>query len=409
MTRLAPRGLVAATTVLVAAGTASADVTILAPGPLLESISAEGTAAGSFNAPEYFIWRPGEGVTLIGGDNSAGQASISDDGLFVAGTVLDPSTGLVGMGRYDVAAGAWTPIDGIGGESGGSIGSGWGITGDGLSVVGLGWVDAGTAHAVQWSAATGDTVDLGSTSPGNSSRANATDLDGDVVVGWQDGNGRQGAVWVNGVQELIERPDGSPAGEAQAVSADGRWVTGISFSSPFGVASTYRYDAVDDTVEIIPNLTVGGQSRMAGTAVSSDGSMIVGGTWPLGPATFGTGFVWREGVGTVTVPEYLDELGIAYDPSYTFAFVADMSDDGRWMVGWGRTSNNSLTSWVLEIPGDEPCPADLDGSGAVDFDDLLALLSAWGECAGCPEDLDGSGAVAFDDLLSLLSAFGPCP
>jgi len=409
MTRLATRGLVAATATVLAAGSAVADVTILAPGPLLETISAEGTAAGSFNAPEYFLWRPGEGITLIGGNNSAGQASISDDGLFVAGTVVDPATGLVGMGRYDVAAGTWTPLEGIGGQSGDAIGSGWGITGDGQSVVGLGWVNAGTAHAVQWSAATGVTADLGSTSSGDSSRANAADVDGDVVVGWQDGDGRQGAVWVNGVQELITRPDGSPAGEAQAVSADGRWVTGISFSSPFGVASTYRYDTVNDTVDIVPNLAVGGQSRMAGTAVSADGTMIVGGTWPLGPATFGTAFVWREGIGTVTVPEYLDELGIAYDDSYTFAFVADMSDDGRWMVGWGRTADGSLTSWVLEIPQGEPCPADLDGSGDVDFDDLLALLSAWGDCVGCPEDLDGSGAVAFDDLLALLAAFGPCP
>ncbi len=55
------------------------------------------------------------------------------------------------------------------------------------------------------------------------------------------------------------------------------------------------------------------------------------------------------------------------------------------------------------------CPIDLDGSGAVDFTDLLQVLSAWGDCpAACPEDLDGSGAVDFTDLLSVLSAFGPC-
>jgi hypothetical protein len=48
-------------------------------------------------------------------------------------------------------------------------------------------------------------------------------------------------------------------------------------------------------------------------------------------------------------------------------------------------------------------------SGAVDFTDLLQVLSAWGDCpASCPEDLDGSGAVDFTDLLSVLSAFGPC-
>ena len=44
------------------------------------------------------------------------------------------------------------------------------------------------------------------------------------------------------------------------------------------------------------------------------------------------------------------------------------------------------------------CVADLDGSGAVDFGDILAILVAWGN-AGGPEDLDGSGVVDFGDIL----------
>ena len=63
------------------------------------------------------------------------------------------------------------------------------------------------------------------------------------------------------------------------------------------------------------------------------------------------------------------------------------------------------------LTGEPPCPADLNGSGDVDFDDLLLLLSAWGPCPpqpDCPEDLDGNGAVDFADLLRLLSAWGPC-
>lgn len=51
--------------------------------------------------------------------------------------------------------------------------------------------------------------------------------------------------------------------------------------------------------------------------------------------------------------------------------------------------------------------ADLDGSGAVDFADILAILAAFGECASfpCPEDLDGDGAVDLDDLLAVLDGF----
>jgi hypothetical protein len=53
-----------------------------------------------------------------------------------------------------------------------------------------------------------------------------------------------------------------------------------------------------------------------------------------------------------------------------------------------------------------PCPADLNGSGAVDAADLAALLNNWGGLG--TGDLDGSGAVNAADLAALLGAFGPC-
>lgn len=56
-----------------------------------------------------------------------------------------------------------------------------------------------------------------------------------------------------------------------------------------------------------------------------------------------------------------------------------------------------------------PCPEDLDGSGAIDFGDIVAILAAFGGCEGCPEDLDGDGEVGFSDLLAVLAGYGPCP
>ena len=53
------------------------------------------------------------------------------------------------------------------------------------------------------------------------------------------------------------------------------------------------------------------------------------------------------------------------------------------------------------------CPEDLDGSGAVDFGDILLVLGHWGE-TDRPEDLDDSGLVDFGDLLIVLNAWGPC-
>ena len=57
--------------------------------------------------------------------------------------------------------------------------------------------------------------------------------------------------------------------------------------------------------------------------------------------------------------------------------------------------------------GGGACPADIDGSGNVDFQDLLGILSAWG-CADCIEDIDDSGLVDFGDVIQVLSSWGPC-
>ena len=51
---------------------------------------------------------------------------------------------------------------------------------------------------------------------------------------------------------------------------------------------------------------------------------------------------------------------------------------------------------------EQPCPEDLDNNGAVDFNDILSLLAAWGPCGTCNEDIDDNGTVDFADLLGCL-------
>ena len=80
---------------------------------------------------------------------------------------------------------------------------------------------------------------------------------------------------------------------------------------------------------------------------------------------------------------------------------AGVSTGGTWTLSGGFWAGGAVS-----VP---PCPEDLDGSGAVDFGDVLAVLSTFGACPGCPEDLDGNDTVDFADLLVVLSTFGPCP
>ena len=52
-----------------------------------------------------------------------------------------------------------------------------------------------------------------------------------------------------------------------------------------------------------------------------------------------------------------------------------------------------------------PCPGDLDGSGVVDVDDLMEVLSGWFGAGG---DADGDGDTDIDDMLLVIAAWGPC-
>ena len=53
------------------------------------------------------------------------------------------------------------------------------------------------------------------------------------------------------------------------------------------------------------------------------------------------------------------------------------------------------------------CTGDLDGNGAVDFADLLAVLGSFGT-TNSEADVNGDGAVEFADILFLLARWGPC-
>ncbi|MHC5113069.1 MAG: hypothetical protein ACYTGP_01415 [Planctomycetota bacterium] len=81
---------------------------------------------------------------------------------------------------------------------------------------------------------------------------------------------------------------------------------------------------------------------------------------------------------------------------------------GSTLIGMGTESATVRFDTLGKAPpfGDD-CPEDLNGNGAVDFADILAIIAAWGPCC-CPEDLDESGDVGFGDILRVIAAWGPC-
>jgi hypothetical protein len=61
------------------------------------------------------------------------------------------------------------------------------------------------------------------------------------------------------------------------------------------------------------------------------------------------------------------------------------------------------------------CSGEIDGNGAVDVDDLIAVILSWGGCpSGCladiaPVEAPPNGQVDVDDLIAVILAWGPCP
>jgi hypothetical protein len=74
-------------------------------------------------------------------------------------------------------------------------------------------------------------------------------------------------------------------------------------------------------------------------------------------------------------------------------------DGDDWhLFGFARLMNNTCP----------PCPADIDNSGGVNVDDLLAVINGWGASGG-PADINQDGVVNVDDLLAVINAWGTCP
>ncbi|MBL8877142.1 MAG: hypothetical protein JNM86_15215 [Phycisphaerae bacterium] len=315
-------------------------------------ISDTGVVVGTdTNSNQYFMWTAGGGMTWIGGvggnDGYGGQASISNDGTRIGGTNINGDTGLGEMGLYDVGTGTWTNLGGIGGSIDNSTSSGWGISGDGSTLVGLGWQSDGQARAIKWSQGTG-MVNMGSSAPDRSSRANAANNNGSVIVGWQDNdNGRQGAVWVNGVQKLIADNDGFAVSEALAVSGDGQWVTGVAYGS----FSPYRYNTMTEVFEYLPVASGDFWFPSAfGTAISDDGKTIVGQVRDFGPPFGAPGVIWRDGFGAMTLNDYFDSVGVVYEDGFLFSIALGMSGDGQTFSGVGISPTEGLVGWVVTVP-----------------------------------------------------------
>lgn len=322
------------------------------PSHTVFSLSGDGSVAAGDRPDGFFYWTPAGGVTFIGGNSASagmghgGDSDLSEDGRLLSGNSNPAGSEISEMSLFDIAAGTWTPLGSLGASSGVEASSSWGISGDGRSLVGLGWINGGTAHAIQWKEG-GAVADIGSTTPGMSSRANETDYDGNIIVGWQDDEvgGRQGAVWVDGVQSKLFY-EGQPVGEASDVTSDGKLVVG---QGGYGTLDQpWLYNTETGAIELLGMLNKDMTfPNRASTGISDDGRTIVGyerDFFGFPPVQDGT--IWREGIGLRDLTQYALSVGVPLPDGLELSLPLAISGDGRVIAGL----DNQYNGFVIQVP-----------------------------------------------------------
>jgi uncharacterized membrane protein len=395
--------------ILAAAQAPAADLTVIqATGGFMTGVSADGSVVSGYGA-QYFYWTKATGTIFIGGippgiQGAGGSTEMSDDGTRLCGNVLN-DLGKAEAAVFDIPTGTWQQIGNLGSNCDINSSTAWGMSGDGRTVVGGVYPSFCTHRAMRWSE--GGTMGTLFSWFGWTTRANSTNQDGSVVIGWQDIDTgfRQGCAWINGVQSRIASPTGTRMGEANACTADGTTVFGFGDFGDGNGQVPYRWTAATKAVPLGPDPEL---APGYATGCSADGS-VVSCFFRWGPpAISGEGYAWIQGRGFVALEVLATENGLTVPDGVRLSLPLAVSADGKTIVGSGRDAQYQQVIFVLDLhPGSTPCNADLNGDGTVGGSDLGLLLGAW-ETPG-PGDIDGDGIVTGADLGLLLGAWGPCP
>lgn len=329
-------------------GIVKAQLTVIGLGNYnVGAVSDNGVVSLHTSAGAIYKWDASGGLVQIGsisnGYPAAGRTIVSNDGTKISSSVTNAATGFNEISTYDVATATWVNRGGLvptGWD--GSVSSTWGMTANGSTIVGLGFLTAANAHAVKWDEVNG-MVDLGSIVQGRSSRANAINASGTVIVGWQDeSNGtRSGAKWQDGVESFITDNNGNNVGEAGGISADGSTIIGSANPNP------YVWNVVSGLTYIThPNASF--SFKGGATGISGDGTKVIGYYRAFGaPPMSGEGFIWTSATGRVNLNDYAVSLGIATN-GVTMGLPLAISQDGKKIAGMGVNASNQMVAFYLD-------------------------------------------------------------
>ncbi|HEX5068495.1 MAG TPA: hypothetical protein VFY49_20410 [Myxococcota bacterium] len=372
-----------------------------------ESESASGTQA--------FRWTPAGGISGLGflsGANPYSTANgVSANGNVVVGTSL----GSDGIERaYRWSSGAFTALNRFSCADCDPIAKAWGISNDGLVVVGSALARASGSNPphldpVRWPSGGTGISDLGDLpSPQGVGEAFGASPNGSIIVGTHDSNsGKDAFRWQGaGLVALPHLIGGSViAAEAHAVSDLGTTIVGFSnagtLTLPGGTVVPSDLQAVRwtgasfNTIQSLGPFPGSVNTDSEALAVSPDGAIIVGRA--AGPDLADHAFIWDAANGmrdlrTVLVADYgLDLTGWVLSAA---TGMSDVTAGDFTVVGRGIDPQGNEQGFVafLAIPACRD-GEDNDGDLAIDHpaDSGCTSPSDWSETFDCSDGIDNDG------------------
>lgn len=285
---------------------------------------------------------PSGGFTLLDpGYFLSSSIGISKDGSTIVASRLGPD-GNLNPAIWSKAS--WTDM---GHPANGCLldnqwGSGYSVSDDGSTAVGLAWYCPG-AEGFVWNRTSGMKA---LTHPNSaSSRASAISADGRTIVGFfedpRHGN-RRPVRWFAGKTQLFA--GANTPGEATAVSSDGSKIVGQAFNQYSGYAFYYTSKGGLGSLGTVSE----NQFDQSVANAVADNGITVG--WSGDP--FGGGiqaFIWRPGMKMQSLQKYLQKRGVLIPSGISLTSALAISADGSTIVGVWQDANFNQGGWMVRL------------------------------------------------------------
>lgn len=314
--------------------------------PMSVSLEGDYVTGTNFGGSLCYHWEAATGNTVqiqgtVGGVAESGVVG----GAFRNSTLQYNGQDVEAAGIWDVASGSWTFAGmnpAVPAFFSTDYNTGWDITSDGTTLVGMQWYPNYDYSAFKWTQS-GGYVNIGA-GVGNGSRASGISANGTVVYGWAEvpAASRTPVVWYNGQALFI---DNSQFGEAYGASPNGNYITGELSGSGFlwTPQGTTFFSNTLNSQNLMP------------TTVLNDGT-VMGYTVPAWPPipTSRRAFVRNPQGAMTTFNDYAEDRGLDNAQAWTFYSINDATADGDKFLGAGITPQGQDVTFLISFNNNAP-------------------------------------------------------